>query len=63
MLYEVITGSSERGIGIVIAASNATKAVIGLEKEFENDFYTKDVNRISIVDNVSVISIISYNFV
>lgn len=51
-------GSSERGIGIVVAASNATKAVIGLEKEFENDFYTKDVNRISIVDNVSVISII-----
>ena len=29
-----------------------------LEKEFENDFYSKDVNKISITDDVSVISII-----
>jgi hypothetical protein len=28
-----------------------------LEKEFENDFYSKD-NKITVVDNVSVISII-----
>jgi aspartokinase len=27
-------------------------------KEFENDFYSKDVNKITVVDNVSVISII-----
>lgn len=51
-------GSSERGIGIVVAADKASKAVIELEKEFENDFYSKDVNKISIVDNVAVISII-----
>jgi len=51
-------GSSERGIGLVVAAQNATKAMIELEKEFENDFYSKDVNKISITDNVSVISII-----
>lgn len=51
-------GSSERGIGIVVAADKATKAVIGLEKEFENDFYTKDVNKISVTDDVAVISII-----
>jgi aspartokinase/homoserine dehydrogenase 1 len=32
--------------------------MIELEKEFENDFYSKDVNKISITDDVSVISII-----
>jgi aspartokinase/homoserine dehydrogenase 1 len=51
-------GSSERGIGLVVAADKATKAMIQLEKEFENDFYSKDVNKISVTDNVSVISII-----
>lgn len=51
-------GSSERGIGLVVAADQATKAMIELEKEFENDFYSKDVNKISVTDNVSVISII-----
>ncbi len=51
-------GSSERGIGLVVDADKATKAMIELEKEFENDFYSKDVNRISVTDDVSVISII-----
>jgi len=51
-------GSSERGIGLVVDASKASEAVIALEQEFENDFYSKDVNNISIIDNVSVISII-----
>ena len=51
-------GSSERGIGLVVAADKATKAMIQLEKEFENDFYSKDVNKITVTDNVSVISII-----
>jgi aspartate kinase len=51
-------GSSERGIGLVVNANEATKAMIELEKEFENDFYSKDVNKISVTDNVSVISII-----
>ena len=51
-------GSSERGIGLVINSSRANDAVIALEKEFENDFYTKDVNSISIVDDVAAISII-----
>ena len=51
-------GSSERGIGLVVAADKATKAMIELEKEFENDFYSKDVNKISVTDDVSVISII-----
>jgi len=51
-------GSSERGIGLVVNSNQATKAMIELEKEFENDFYSKDVNKISITDDVSVISII-----
>ncbi|OCB75167.1 bifunctional aspartate kinase/homoserine dehydrogenase I [Flavobacterium crassostreae] len=51
-------GSSERGIGLVVAADKATQAMLKLEKEFENDFYSKDVNKITITDHVSVISII-----
>jgi aspartokinase/homoserine dehydrogenase 1 len=51
-------GSSERGIGLVIDAEKAMKAIVALEKEFENDFYNKDVNKISVVDDVAVISII-----
>lgn len=51
-------GSSERGIGFIVEKSKATAAVIALENEFETDFYTKDVNRISINDDISVISII-----
>ena len=48
-------GSSERGIGLVIDADKASEAVIALEREFENDFYSKDVNKIDIIDDVSVI--------
>jgi len=51
-------GSSERGIGLIIDADQATQAVIALEREFENDFYSQDVNKIGVVDDVSVISII-----
>ena len=51
-------GSSERGIGLIINAAKATDAVLALEKEFEKDFYSQDVNQISIIDNVAVISII-----
>ncbi|CAH8282568.1 aspartate kinase [Mariniflexile fucanivorans] len=51
-------GSSERGIGLIIDADQATQAVIALEREFENDFYSQDVNKIAVVDDVSVISII-----
>ena len=52
-------GSSERGIGLVVDKANAENAVKALEVEFENDFYTKDVNKISILEDVSVISIVS----
>ena len=51
-------GSSERGIGLVIDANKAAVAVSALEREFENDFYTQDVNNIEVMEDVSVISII-----
>lgn len=51
-------GSSERGIGLVVDAQNANRAVKALKREFESDFYSKDVNKISVVDDVSVISIV-----
>src|SRR5690606_36927193 len=56
-------GSSERGIGIVVNSDKATKALVGLEKVFENDFYTKDVNKISINDDIAVISIIGQDLI
>ena len=54
----VSQGSSERGIGLIIDADQATQAVIALEREFESDFYSQDVNKIDVVDDVAVISII-----
>ena len=51
-------GSSERGIGLVIKTNRATDAILALEKEFETDFYKRDVNKISVLDDVAVISII-----
>ena len=54
----VSQGSSERGIGLVIDVTKATKAVVALEKEFEHDFYTQDINKISVIDDVAVISIV-----
>ena len=51
-------GSSERGIGLIIDANCSEEAVDALENEFENDFYAQDVNQITVVKNVSVISII-----
>ncbi|PQJ79425.1 bifunctional aspartate kinase/homoserine dehydrogenase I [Polaribacter porphyrae] len=51
-------GSSERGIGLIIDKNKAKEAVETLENEFENDVNANDVNRISVVDNVAVISII-----
>ena len=51
-------GSSERGLGFVVDKKRAAEAVAALEQEFENDFYTKDVNRISVNNDISVVSII-----
>ncbi len=57
----VSQGSSERGIGFVINADKTEEAVAALEKEFENDFYAQDVNQISVINDVAVISIIGQN--
>ncbi|WP_378182305.1 bifunctional aspartate kinase/homoserine dehydrogenase I [Aquimarina sp. SS2-1] len=51
-------GSSERGIGLVVDAERAKEARKGLEQEFEADLYKKDVNIITVENDVSVISII-----
>lgn len=51
-------GSSERGVGFLVASKDAKNAKKALEQEFESDFYTKDVSEISIVDNVCVVSVI-----
>ena len=51
-------GSSERGVGLVVASKDATQAKLALDEEFSHDFYTNDVSAVSIVDNVAVISIV-----
>ncbi|SFN41060.1 aspartate kinase [Paenimyroides ummariense] len=51
-------GSSERGLGFVVNDSEATSAKEILEHEFQHDFYTKDVENISINNNIAVVSII-----
>ncbi|PCJ97436.1 MAG: bifunctional aspartate kinase/homoserine dehydrogenase I [Flavobacteriaceae bacterium] len=51
-------GSSERGIGLVVSADKALDAKTALESEFENDFYSKDVNMITVMNDVSVVSIV-----
>ena len=54
-------GSSERGIGFVVSSGQAKKAKRILEKEFEDDLRTKDVNRIYIKDKLAIVSIIGQN--
>jgi len=51
-------GSSERGIGLVVDAKDAHLAKTSLETEFQTDFKLQDINNITVVDQVSVISIV-----
>ncbi len=51
-------GSSERGIGYIVADQDAQKAAQALKKEFQNDFYAKDVDSIEIQKDLAVISIV-----
>ncbi|MBU2949021.1 bifunctional aspartate kinase/homoserine dehydrogenase I [Zobellia uliginosa] len=51
-------GSSERGIGLVVNASQALEAKRALDREFESDYESKDINMITVLDEVSVISIV-----
>lgn len=51
-------GSSERGIGLVVDANKAQKSKKVLDLEFETDYSTQDVNQITVMNDVSVISIV-----
>lgn len=51
-------GSSERGIGLVVKADMAERAIAALEAEFEEDFRRRDINRIHSTSDVAVISIV-----
>ncbi|TMU50972.1 bifunctional aspartate kinase/homoserine dehydrogenase I [Flagellimonas algicola] len=51
-------GSSERGIGLVVDAKKAQKAKKVLDQEFETDYSAQDVNEITVLHDVSVISIV-----
>lgn len=51
-------GSSERGIGLVVDSDRALRAKKALDAEFESDYQSKDINMITVLDEVSVISIV-----
>ena len=51
-------GSSERGTGLVVERHKAHEAKQALEKEFAGDIKSKDINMISVVNDVSVVSIV-----
>lgn len=51
-------GSSERGIGLVVESKKAQKAKKVLDLEFETDYTSYDINQITVVEDVSVISIV-----
>ena len=51
-------GSSERGVGLIVASKDAKLAKAAIDEEFSHDFYTNDVSSVSIVDDVAVISIV-----
>ena len=51
-------GSSERGIGLVVDAAQADAAKRALRNEFRFDFKTNDIHAISVVREVSVISVV-----
>ncbi|MGG5598212.1 bifunctional aspartate kinase/homoserine dehydrogenase I [Myroides sp. DF42-4-2] len=54
----IAQGSSERGLGFTVEAKNAQQAVEVLKKEFQPDFYTKDVDQITHIPDIAIISII-----
>ncbi|MBC6998543.1 bifunctional aspartate kinase/homoserine dehydrogenase I [Cytophaga sp. FL35] len=54
----VSQGSSERGIGLVVDADKAQRAKKALDAEFAGDYETKDINMITVQDQVSVISVV-----
>ncbi len=51
-------GSSERGIGLVVKASEADLARKAITEAFEDEFQSRDINTVSIVRDVAIISIV-----
>lgn len=51
-------GSSERGIGLVVESDKAQRAKKALDAEFEGDYVSRDINMITVLEEVSVISIV-----
>ncbi len=51
-------GSSERGIGLVVDSDKAHRAKKALDDEFEGDYASQDINRITVLEEVTVISIV-----
>ncbi|MGG5505816.1 MULTISPECIES: bifunctional aspartate kinase/homoserine dehydrogenase I [unclassified Myroides] len=51
-------GSSERGLGFTVESKDASLALEVLKKEFQPDFYTKDVDQITLHPDIAIISII-----
>ncbi|MGB7395301.1 MAG: aspartate kinase, partial [Pricia sp.] len=51
-------GSSERGIGLVVDSNKALRAKKALDDEFEGDYASRDINMITVLDEVAVISIV-----
>ena len=51
-------GSSERGIGFTVHSNDAKNAKLALEKEFKIEFETQDVNRVEVLSDLVIVSII-----
>ena len=51
-------GSSERGIGLVVNSNKVKLAKRALEVEFKGDFIAKDINMITVLEEVAVISVV-----
>ena len=51
-------GTSERGLGFIIALKDAEKAVAALKEAFQAEFYKKQVNAINTRKDIAVISIV-----
>tara|TARA_B100001750_G_scaffold214976_1_gene198650 strand:- start:153940 stop:157356 length:3417 start_codon:yes stop_codon:yes gene_type:complete len=54
----VSQGSSERGIGLVVDSNKAQRAKKALDAEFAGDYETRDINMITVQNEVSVISVV-----
>lgn len=54
----VSQGSSERGLGFIVAAEDAEKAEAALREAFEVEFSANQVNKVSIRKDIAVISIV-----